>query len=140
MSWASNVTLVLPSTIGTPLARDVYNVCAMLLVPLVKIVMILVNARVRPILLGVGVIRVFPVTMDSQQVAGVHLVTVIQLEAVIPSAMKVDRARVNRMWRVSNATNARVEQLICNRTTNLAAVEYLLNSPPHLLQSCLHAL
>ena len=58
------------STIGIQVARDVCNVCAIVLVLLVETVMTQVTAYVWPILVAVGVIDVLMVLTDFQSVAG----------------------------------------------------------------------
>ena len=53
----------------------------------------------------------------------VRLVTVMQ-RAVLPmSAMKEENVYVRTMWKVLSVISVRTALLICNRTTNMAAVE-----------------
>ena len=64
------MTPVLIGTIGILVARDVCNVCAIVLVLLVATVMTQATAYVGPILVAVGVIDVLMVITDFQSVAG----------------------------------------------------------------------
>lgn len=65
-----NVTPVLTNTIGIQVARDVCNVCAIVLVLLVETVMTQATAYVGPILVAVSVTDVLMVISDFQSVAG----------------------------------------------------------------------
>lgn len=64
------MTPVLPSTIGIQVARDVCNVCAIVLVLLVETATTQVTAYVGPILVAVSVTDVLMVISDFQSVAG----------------------------------------------------------------------
>ena len=53
----------------------------------------------------------------------VHLVTAIQPAVVPISAMKEENVLVRTMWKVLSVISVRTAPLICNKTTNMAAVE-----------------